>query len=473
MCCYVGECAFTPIGSVPMPTFLKLINDLLRDRRGGVAMIVGLAFLPLAAAIGLAIDGARNYTALSKLQGAVDAAALAGGKAKTEDEENPAAAARMFFDANYPNDFMDGAVTTFNAIIDEETEQVTIRATADIPTTFMQIFGFDTMPVGAEAAVATAHTGLELALVVDVTGSMNWTDSGGEVKIDSLKTAGHSLLESLYGDAEVLEDVWLSLVPYRAAVNIGDRESWLTDYSASDFLPDSWRGCVAARDAPLDQNDTPPVGSSNRFRAFHWESGAAWNYWPPVTFDTRGPNWFCPLNEITSLTDQRATIDTAIDALDARSGGGTQTSVGLVWGWRTISPSWQGRWHGPTPNDLPRDYGQPNMTKAVVFMTDGIADMGWEKTAYGFVSDGRLGTTNESAAESEINTRLTAICEAIKAEGILVFSVMFAVTNPTIENIYRDCATDPGSFFNSPTGDELDAAFRQIGRRLASLRLAQ
>lgn len=111
------------------------------------------------------------------------------------------------------------------------------------------------------------------------------------------------------------------------------------------------------------------------------------------------------------------------------------------------------------------------MTKAVVFMTDGIADMGWEKTAYGFLNEGRLGTTNEGVAEAEINNRLSTICEAMKAEGIQVFSVMFAVTNPSIETTYRDCASQPDYFFNSPTGDELDAAFREIGRRLASLRL--
>jgi hypothetical protein len=205
----------------------------------------------------------------------------------------------------------------------------------------MKVFGIDTIPLDAEAVVATAHTGLELAIVVDVTGSMNWTDSEGEVKIDSLKTAGHTLLTTLYGEAQTLPDVWISLVPYRAAVNIGKRTSWLNGYKAADFHPDSWRGCIDARSAPRDQNDDPPDSWASRFRAFLWPDGVAWNSWPPVVFDHSGPNWFCPVNEITSLTDQRSTIDDAIEALDARSGGGTQTSTGLVWAWRTISPRWQ------------------------------------------------------------------------------------------------------------------------------------
>ncbi|MGI9433614.1 MAG: pilus assembly protein TadG-related protein [Geminicoccaceae bacterium] len=449
-----------------------LVARFIRNRRGNVAIIVGLAILPLAALLGLAVDGARGYNAKSKLQGAVDAAALAGGRAHSEYDDDPEGVARMFFDSNYPNTYLGGVLTTFNAAIDPTTEDMAVQAVATIPTTFMRIFGIDQMTLSSDAVVTTSHTDLELALVVDVTGSMNWLDTNGDVKIESLKTAGLTLLDAIYDQETSIPGVYISLVPYRAAVNIGSRESWLRGYSASDFNPDSWRGCVLARAAPDDQNDNPPDSTSNRFFPYHWPSGVAWNWWPPVAFQIGGPNRYCPINEITSLTEQRSAIETGINALDARSGGGTQTSVGLAWGWRAISPRWRNEWHGPTPNDRPKDYDEPNLIKAVVFMTDGIADIGWELMAHGFLSDGNLGTTNEAAAEAEINTRLTTICNAMKAEGIQIFSVMFAVTDPTIEATYRDCASNPDFFFNSPTGDELDDAFAQIGRRLASLRIA-
>ncbi|MEZ5932287.1 MAG: pilus assembly protein TadG-related protein [Alphaproteobacteria bacterium] len=450
----------------------SLILRFLSDRRGGVAMIVGLAVLALAAAMGLAIDSARGYTAKSKLQGAVDAAALAGAKAYTQNADDPSAEARMFFDANYAADYMGGTLTDFDASINETTENMIVQATVSLPTSFMSIFGINEIALSSEAEVTAKHTDLELAVVVDVTGSMNWLDSNGDVKIDSLKAAGLTLLSTIYDDETVLPGVYISLVPYRAAVNIGDRPSWLTGYDAAAFYPDSWRGCVLARTSPKDQNDDPPNSVSTRFAPYRWASGTAWNYWPPVTFDASGPNWFCPVNVITSLTDQRATIEAGINALDARSGGGTQTSQGLVWGWRTLSPRWKGLWHGPTPNSMPQDYDEPDLVKAVVFMTDGIADIGWELMAYGFLSQGKLGTTNEALAEAEVNTRLTTVCEAMKAEGILIFSVMFAVTDSTIETTYRNCASRPDYFFNSPTGDELETAFEQIGRRLASLRVA-
>ena len=49
------------------------------DRRGGVAMIFGLAIIPLFAAIGLAVDAGRGVMVRSKLSNAIDSAGLAGG----------------------------------------------------------------------------------------------------------------------------------------------------------------------------------------------------------------------------------------------------------------------------------------------------------------------------------------------------------------------------------------------------------
>ena len=451
----------------------SLVRRFLADCRGGAAMIVGLSILSLAAALGVAIDSARGYTAKSKLQGAVDAAALAGAKAFLQNEDTASAEARMFFDSNYSDDFMDGRISDFDAAVDETTENMVVKVVTTIPTTFMQIFGMDEMVISSEAQVATKHTNLELAVVVDVTGSMNWSDTSGDVKIESLRSAGATLLTSIYGEQASLPGVYMSLVPYRAAVNVGpSRTNWLRDYDETDFDPVGWRGCVLARQAPKDQDDRPPIGEGNQFPPYLWPTDE-WLYWMDWVLGPYDPNIICPNNEVISLTDQRGTIADGIEALEAQSGGGTQTSTGLVWGWRTLSPRWRGYWGSPTPTEMPLDYEEPDLIKAIVFMTDGIADIGWELMAYGFLDEGKLGTTNETLAESEINTRLSTICEAIKAEGIKIFTVMFAVTNPTIATTYQDCASEPEFFFNSATGDELKIAFNSIGRQLASLRLAQ
>ena len=107
-------------------------------------------------------------------------------------------------------------------------------------------------------------------------------------------------------------------------------------------------------------------------------------------------------------------------------------------------------------------------------MTDGVAVMPKNRyTAYGFLNQKRLGTNNKMKAEIEINDRLLESCELAKAEGLEVYTVMFALDDPAVEASYRACASSDEHFFDAPDGDELDAAFREIAGQLTSLRLSQ
>ena len=50
---------------------------------------------------------------------------------------------------------------------------MTLEAEATLPTTFMRIFGQNQMEVSARSEITREMTGLEVALVLDVTGSMD------------------------------------------------------------------------------------------------------------------------------------------------------------------------------------------------------------------------------------------------------------------------------------------------------------
>ena len=51
--------------------------------------------------------------------------------------------------------------------------------------------------------------------------------------------------------------------------------------------------------------------------------------------------------------------------------GGTMANLGLVWGWRVLSPRWRGLWDGDLPDELPLAYAEQNMEKVVILLTDG------------------------------------------------------------------------------------------------------
>jgi len=253
-------------------TLSGYIGRLGADQRGAVVAMIALAIMPLFAGLALAIDLGRGYLLKSKLSYAIDAAGLAGGRAFDSDRREDDI--EMFFEANFPDGFMgavlanNGPTVTFN----DSDNTITIEAEAIMPTHFMTVAGVDTVTVATRTVIQREMRGMELALVMDNTGSMR---SSG--KMDAMKDAATELVDILYGDRETVPNFWVSLVPYAATVNIGsDHTDWLvqesfdTDaawlaadpdssdrfgYHPNHFQPTTWKGCVEARNYPYDSND--------------------------------------------------------------------------------------------------------------------------------------------------------------------------------------------------------------------------
>ena len=111
--------------------------------------------------------------------------------------------------------------------LDETFRFVTLSARATTPTLFMRVFGHDTMTVSARSVIQRETTGMELALVMDNTGSM-WADPSGVTRTDiagtpfeAMRNAALDLVDIIYGDEDEIDNVWVSLVPFVATVNIG------------------------------------------------------------------------------------------------------------------------------------------------------------------------------------------------------------------------------------------------------------
>jgi hypothetical protein len=360
---------------------------------------------------------------------------------------------------------------------------------------------------------------MELALVLDNTGSMRYTASGSsQSKVEDLKDAALQLVNILYAGRDEIDDFYMSVVPYTAAVNIGNQhEGWLhpfvpkpgenesfnTAYPAGtqigfmdssynhplwtdSFNPTTWKGCVEARTVGLqDRNDDPP--STNKFYPSRWPKTATSKDWPPVDetneSSARGPNANCA-EPIQPSIKSKSDIEDVLNAMTYWRHGGTMGNAGLVWGWRTISPRWRGLWDGDDSTILPKDYlpdlvaaSQPLSDKAIVMMTDGQNNIVTNHySAYGMRQWGRLGATSDSAVRAEINSRMLETCDLMKDEGIIIYTITFDTegsSNQAIRDTYEDCATTPGHYFNSPGEDELTAAFIAIGTQLSNLRLAK
>jgi len=335
---------------------------------------------PIISGAGVAIDSTRAYVVESRLGEALDAAELAASRVALEERMEDDAGA--FFAANYPDGFLGTQIRAANIdiAIDSDNAFITVTAATEMPASFMRLFGIETVQAPARSVIQRLVQGAEIALVMDNTGSMKGS------KIDAMKAAAADLVNIVFGAEESYDHLWFSLVSYTSTVNVGSaRTNWLTGYdpafNSAAFGPTSWKECVQARwQTNRDETDDPPA--IQRFNSFLYPStfndpdpNAVGNEWRSNAVDERqavendgyGPNLGCG-PAFTPLTNQKSQVLSAIDEMANWHRGGTTSNLGLVWGWRTLSPDWRGLWD---VSDRPVAYDNDLITKMAIVLTDG------------------------------------------------------------------------------------------------------
>jgi hypothetical protein len=296
----------------------------------------------------------------------------------------------------------------------------------------------------------------------------------------------------------------------------------------------SWKGCVEARPTPYEEDQAEALPSQQPWVRSYWPSTNKVKFYEYPAYkvlklnsrvragdndwglprhpddmagafvettaagnNAHGPNIGCG-PAITPLQPNKSTVVNAISQMGPWSRGGTMANIGLAWAWRVLSPSWRGMWTA-SPANLPLDYNTPEtptlIDKVVILLTDGTNE--WydypdhppgcqnvspctlpgdaDYTAYGRLVDQRLGAgiNTNSAARTEINNRMLALCTAMKAKGIIIYTIVVEEPDAAINNLYSSCASKPAYYFPTPNSDDLASVFHTIAEQLANLRLAQ
>jgi len=475
--------------------FTPLVS-FARDQSGMTIPMLGLTFMVLMGFVGTAIDTARYQLVQSRLSFALDAAGLAAGSTmNTTDLDTELA---KYMKANFQDGYMGAHTPTVSSVVSDDNLVISLTASTSVPTTFMSLFGITSLSLTATSEITRESTGLELVMALDITGSMN---SSG--KLSALKSAATSLIDILYGSKTTVDKLWVGLVPFSQAVNIGKtRTSWIdqTNFATLDWATTSWAGCVDARDdSSGDTTDMTPA--AQKYKAYHapstdnraypynsytYTSVNKWvtkrdYYGNPIQYasnlgTTLGPNAYC-MTELTPMTASKATILSGINALTAN--GNTHINLGAIWAWNMLSPNWRGQWGGEMDtNSLPLDYGTEHMNKAVILLTDGENTMSQQiYTAYGYLSDGRLGTTtNTSTAKTTLDKKLSTVCTAMKNKGIYIYTIALGSSSDistSTRTLLKGCASSSNYYFESPSATELKNVFNTIADSLSNLRISQ
>lgn len=416
----------------------RTLHAFRSDRRGNVLIMFGFALVPLIGLVGAAVDYGRASTARQMLSAAVDSAALMAARdaAKLTDAQ-----LRTRIDQWIRANLNGDAAETFGGAtisIDRTARTVDIAANLDVKTTLIRVLGQDTVAVNSSSQSAWGTNQIELALVLDNTGSMS---SSG--KMTALKAASLDLINIMKDAATEPDQIKISIVPFSTRVLLetsNKNASWLRwtqtqttcnrwNCTTTTISKSSWEGCVADRDQSYDVSD----GDGGGTNATKYPADFCDQYSPstqakilPLTSD-----WTALTNRVNAMTPV----------------GATNVTIGAIWGMATLSSA--------APFTEAQAAGTARLKKYMILLTDG------DNTKNRFEGNG-------SSSNPNIDTRTALACENIKAAGVQVYTIRVIDGNATL---LRNCASSSNMYYDVQSASQLSPVFQAIAREISQVRL--
>ena len=234
-----------PLSKIPGKPPMAAMRRMWSEKSGAVAIIFGLALIPLVLMLGVTVDYSRAAWIKSRLQNAADAAVLAAGSQGAQTQAQHLTLAAATIATNLGTSLASGGCGATSCALSDtkslsniavtETESVgtyQVQITGNIAMTMMQLANFSSIPITVSSQAQTIGVGsahpLEIALALDNTGSM-------ANNIQALRTAAQTLADTAMAAAGTTGAVRVSVVPYVAAVNPG-----LPNLSMIDTTAQSW-----------------------------------------------------------------------------------------------------------------------------------------------------------------------------------------------------------------------------------------
>lgn len=272
-----------------MRQLFQLIKRFKRDERGVFLAMFAVMSLALIATSGAVVDFVGVQNARNEAQFALDAAALAlQPRIYDSDEETLRGLAEDLVLERISNSRITVAVEEAEIILVDGT--LFLEARIDVPLNFVSLVGMSEMTTRVVSQATRKKLFLEVAFVLDNSGSMGWYS-----RMTNLKAAATCATNIIfYGDcipsvgATKAPNVEASIIPFTSMVNVGsgyDTASWMDTTGISSISNDNfddddddsntfsdpvsrfdlydelnidWEGCVEARHYPYSVNDAVP-----------------------------------------------------------------------------------------------------------------------------------------------------------------------------------------------------------------------
>jgi Flp pilus assembly protein TadG len=436
---------------------------------------------------------------------------------------------------------------------------VTSTINTDFKTHFLNFTGVASIPIYASSTAEESIDGLEISMVLDVSGSMRSNN-----RLTNLKVAAKEFIDTMVANTTDGK-MSISIIPY--ATQVSGTDELFMQYNLTG--ENEYSNCINF--TPSDFNSTSLSTATQHERTMHfspWASRDSRTYYYNSPRLVDSPVCVEDDDREMLLFEQNATVlKDFIQNLVAT--GNTSIDIGMKWGSALLDPSAQPAINALATGadatissdfaDRPSSYSDPDTIKVVVLMTDGqntsqyyiepehrsgdsnvwfnstaerystlpqpsdyqfgrgyYWDYGsgnsyyssrWKDHPYG---DNETGTAERltqaqlwaytglkyiynsiyadwmgtSAARSEWyygvydsygtstkNNRTKNICDAAKAQGIIVYTIGFEAPSGG-RAVLKDCASSDAHYFDVD-GLEISDAFASIATSIRQLRLTQ
>lgn len=357
----------------------NLLSRFRRDEDGSL-IIFGVYILVIILMVGgIGIDLMRYERDRAKLQYTLDRAVLAA--ADLDQTLSPNAVVADYFDKAGLSQYLT------NVTVDQGLgyRVVSGTASANIETQFMRMSGVDTLTANAASTAEERIDGIEISLVLDVSGSMK-----SNSKLSNLKTAARDFIDQMIDNTQDGK-LSISIIPYATQVSMP--ADFINEFNISQ--EQTYSNCVNFQSS--DFNTTAMSLVAPLQRTMHFD--------PWYTFNGRG---YSPIKEVKlPVCESKASREMMIMQKDRvalknyisnlTAAGNTSIDVGMKWGTALLDPSLQ-----PVVDNmitagtvdvafdaLPQTYDSGTTLKVIVLMTDG------QNTNQYYINDGyREGDSN-------------------------------------------------------------------------------
>ncbi|TNE38603.1 MAG: hypothetical protein EP348_04675 [Alphaproteobacteria bacterium] len=433
-------------------------RQLLKDEGGTALVIFSLTLFLLIGGAALAVDTARLTTSRARLTLATEqATAGAARNLQFMEAASLQSLAESLFTRIYGTGTLftyagsNPAAPTITVTPDAESGEVTVTATAAVPTTLMRAFNFfDDITISTSLTAHQVMPNMELIIATEATEALEMDGRLAAIKAAVLRLIGH-----LKAVKRVDAGLRFAALPFgNSLVNVAPHRDWVTTGSWPTEVPplvpgltawtgdlDDQRWCVDVRSGAAGSDDSPPGDAPF-----------------PLILETSSildiPSGL-PLFSVTTTADCRSErllpLDPDPAAFEAEfgslTGNGTAAAGrALLWAERLLSPRWQGLWSADATS--PVAWGNDTTRKAVLLIAG---------------SDNAGG-----AAEDDL---FTATCARLKTNGVTVFAINYLAPAGTSARM-EACASSKGHYFRIESATDLSEALTLIGKSLVRVRFA-